>query len=618
MRSLENIRNQSFPVKTIDDWKEQAEKSLKGKKIELLQSTTYENIVLKPLYTEQDEQQVPDYPGGSDFRRGIAPLGYVTDEWKVAQKISYRTPEELKQKLQEALEKGQTAISFEVSKTNSFPDLLAGLEKKYPFAINARWELNDMLKNLAGQYSDGTILTGYIGNDPVSLFAEVGAIQEELLKERTSQILQADGKFPDLRTVLVDTTPYHNGGANAVQELGIAAATGVYYLQELLDNGMNIEKALSKMIFQFSIGSNFFMELSKLRAARVLWKRIAELYGAEAEARGMQIAATTSSFTKTNFDSHVNILRSANEAFAAVLGGAQYLHVEPFNELTGPTSFSERIARNIQLILKEEAHLQKVVDPAGGSWYVETLTNQLAENAWGFFKEIEAAGGILEALKSNWLQQQIAAVYEKKNLDIQIRKQSIVGTNVYAKLDEAVPSQKQLMKIAAATKDFEAIPQHRLAEPYEELRFKANQLQETTGAAPSVGMLCLGELKQHKPRLDFMKGFLAAGGIHPAESKPVHTIEDARQFIIDLKTNFVCICGTNEQYEQIGHEMLTALKSEFPNLIFLLAGLPEKELQAQWYEEGLKRFIHVKSNCCETIDEILSDMEVNSLEQTKA
>lgn len=615
---MENIRNQSFPVKTIDDWKEQAEKSLKGKKVELLQSTTYENIVLKPLYTEQDEQGVPDYPGGSDFRRGIAPLGYVTDEWKVAQKISYQTTEELKQKLQEALEKGQTAISFEVSKNSSFPDLVAGLEEKYPFAINARWELNDILKNLAGQYSDGTNLTGYIGNDPVSLFAEVGAIQEELLKERTSQILQADGKFPDLRTVIVDTTPYHNGGANAVQELGIAAATGVKYLQELLDHGMNIEKALSKMIFQFSIGSNFFMELSKLRAARVLWKRIAELYGAEAEARGMQIAATTSSFTKTIFDSHVNILRSANEAFAAVLGGAQYLHVEPFNELTGPTSFSERIARNIQLILKEEAHLQKVVDPAGGSWYVETLTNQLAENAWEFFKEIEAAGGILEALKSNWLQQQIAAVYEKKNLDIQIRKQSIVGTNVYAKLDEAVPSQKQLMKMAAATKDFEVIPQHRLAEPYEELRFKANQLQETTGVAPSVGMLCLGELKQHKPRLDFMKGFLAAGGIHPAESKPVHTIEDARQFIIDLKTNFVCICGTNEQYEQIGHEMLIALKSEFPNLIFLLAGLPEKELQAQWYEEGIKRFIHVKSNCCETIDEILSDMEVNSLEQTKA
>ncbi|MBU8916355.1 methylmalonyl-CoA mutase subunit beta [Bacillus sp. FJAT-29953] len=618
MRSLENIRNQSFPVKTIDDWKEQAEKSLKGKKAELLQSTTYEDIVLKPLYTEQDEQQVPDYPGGSDFRRGIAPLGYVTDEWKVAQKISYQTPEELKQKLQMAIEKGQTALSFEVSKNNSFPDLLAGLEKKYPFAINARWEQNDILKNLAGQYSDGTNLTGYIGNDPVSLFAEVGSIQEELLKERTSQILQADGKFPDLRTVLVDTTSYHNGGANAVQELGIAAATGVYYLQELLDNGMNIEKALSKMIFQFSIGSNFFMELSKLRAARVLWMRIAELYGAEAEARGMQIAATTSSFTKTVFDHHVNILRSANEAFAAVLGGAQYLHVDPFNELTGPTSFSERIARNIQLILKEEAHLQKVVDPAGGSWYVETLTNQLAESAWEFFKEIEAAGGILETLKSNWLQQQIATVYEKKNLDIQTRKQSIVGTNVYAKLDEAVPSQNQPIKIAAATKDFEAIPQRRLAGPYEELRFKANLLQEKTDAAPSVGMLCLGELKQYKPRLDFMKGFLAAGGIHPAESKPVHTIEDARQFIIDLKTNFVCICGTNEQYEQTGHDMLTALKSEFPNLIFLLAGLPEKELQAQWYEEGVKQFIHVKSNCCETIDEILSDMEVNSLEQTKA
>lgn len=620
LRGLENLRKQAFPVKTKQEWKEKAEQSLKGKTIDSLQSPTYENIILKPLYTRDDIQPMPDYPGGSDFRRGIYPLGYITNDWKVAQRISFQSLEELRGKLHQAVEKGQTALSFEVlnelfESDDSLSSLLTDLDSRLPFAINSKGMQASFLANLVNQN-----ITGYIANDPISLFAERGSVSEELFEDWSKDILLANERFPDLRTILIDTTPFHNGGANAVQELGIAAAEGVFYLQQLIDSGIDVDTALSKMVFHFSIGSNFFMEVAKLRAARILWSKITEVYGADSSLQGMQIAAETSSITMTVHDPHVNLLRAGNEAFAAIVGGVQYLHVMPFDDITGPNSFSERIARNIQFILKEEAHLQKVIDPAGGSWYVEQLTTQLAESAWSYFQQIEANGGILEVLKTNWLQKEIAVVFSKRNIDILTRKQSIVGTNVYANLDEIVPSIKleKAKPYFVNGKEIEAIPQRRLSEPYEEMRNKAKLLAEKTGSIPTVGMLCLGVLKQHKARLEFMKGFLAAGGIKAAESEPILTLENARQFVTDMKTRHVCFCGTNEQYEMMGHEILTSLKAEFPEQIFYLAGLPEKEQQSLWVNEGIRQFIHVKSNCYETLSTILNELEVTIGEETKA
>ncbi|MGG3470899.1 methylmalonyl-CoA mutase family protein [Neobacillus pocheonensis] len=619
---MEQLKKQTFPSKSIHDWEEKAEQSLKGKKIESLKSPTYENIVLKPLYSREDVLSVPNYPGGSDSRRGINALGYVTNEWKVAQRINAGTVNELTLKLQEAIGKGQTAISFELNKEFCESESLADLYQKYPFAINSKTLQKEFLKSLASQISERDNVTGYIANDPISLFVQAGETSEEFLATWSVDIQEAHDTFPQLRTVLVDTTPYHNGGANAVQELGIAAATGVYYLQMLIDKGLDIDSILNKMVFQFSIGSNFFMEAAKLRASRVIWDRITTLYGANGESARMHITAKTSAFTKTITDKHVNLLRAANEAFAAVLGGVQFIQVDPFDQITGSNAFSDRIARNIQLILKEEAHLQKVVDPAGGSWYIETLTNQLAEKAWSFFQQIDVMGGIHEAVKSNWLQQEIAAVFEKRNTDIQSRKQSIIGTNVYANLDEMIPVKKPIQKtILISTTDsfsIEKIPKRRLSEPFEELRYKAKLIEEKTGSFASVGMICLGELKQHKARLDFMKGFLAAGGIQAVNSTPIFNLEEAREFVAGLNTNFACFCGTNEQYEWMGHQILSALKVEFPNRTFFLAGLPDNDNQEAWKNEGIAQFIHVKSNCYKTVASILSDLEVGPIEKAKA
>lgn len=627
--SLDNLQNQSFPLKTLEDWKTKAEESLKGKSIETLKSNTYENIILKPLYNRQDGQKTPDYPAGSDFRRGIHPLGYITNDWKVAQRIAYQSVDELKEKLHGNVEKGQTALAFEVTEALFEPkpilnDILGELPSKFPFAINGRGLQSAFLAALIEGEAGTNEIKGYVASDPLSLFAEDGYIHEDFIKSWMDDIKLANKKLPKLRTVLIDTSTYHQGGANAVQELGIAAASGTFYLQKLLESGMKVENVLGKMIFQFSIGSNFFMELAKIRAARILWNKITQVYGANTKDRGMHISAETSSFTKTAYDPYVNLLRAGNEGFAAVAGGVQYLHITPFDDITGSSHLSERIARNTQNILKEEAYLQKVVDPAGGSWYVEALTVELAEKAWEYFQQIEAKGGMLEVLKLGWLQDEIASVGTKRKQDVFTRKQSIVGTNVYANLAEVAKSSTvrpcNNFKIFGGnnTINIRKIKKMRLSEPFEELRKKSEAIEAKSGSKPKIGMICLGELKDYKPRFDFMRGFVAAGGIEAVDSGSITSIESAKQFVLSQKTNYFCLCGGNNQYESTGHDILEFLNREFPDRIFYLAGMPEKEQQSQWVNEGVKQFIHLKSNCYETLTTILTEMEVAQDEYKKA
>lgn len=630
---LTEMKEQSFPSYRWGEWKKVAEESLKGKPLEALQRTTYENIILKPLYISEDNKANSQYPGEEDFRRGINPLGYLTNNWKIAQCLSGTNLQELKEKLKAAMESGQTALSFGVSKElieadGFLKDLVGEYYRQYPFAVDAGGYQTDVIKALEGiaqSQEDQVKVSGYVAADPLSEITLTGSLPDDFssfLKEFSKSLYRANEKFPNLRTLLVNTTPYHNGGANAIQELGIAAATGVFYLDSL--EALDAEQTMNNLIFKFSIGSNYFMEIAKLRAARVIWNKVAEAYGVNENSRAMSIAAETSMFTKTAFDSYVNLLRGGNEAFAAVVGGVQYLHVTPFDQLTGSNSFSERIARNIQLILQEEAHLTKVIDPAGGSWYIEQLTNELAQKGWQFFQEIEAVGGILDALKTGWLQTKIADVYEKRKQDIFTRKQSIVGTNVYANLaDTATENTREVQNPSGNQKDeltiaITQIPQLRLSQPFEGLRKRADELKQKSGKVPCVGLICIGSLKEHKARLDFVRGFLSAGGVTVQASEPIHSVEEALEFVSKSEINHFCICGTNDLYQILGMEILQAIKVKLTEQNIYLAGLPAQDDQVKWTENGLKQFIHVKSNCFESLSSILSEMEVSVNEQIQA
>lgn len=608
--SVQEMKNQSFPNYLLNDWKLTALESLKGKPLDCLQTDTYESILLKPLYSKKDEKISTDYPGGSDYKRGLHTLGYITNKWKIAQRIAYTSQQELVNNLKVAIERGQTAYSFEPA-DSLFPlkdDLVQFLieQSKIPFAINAKDYFKKMLNELSGQAGiEKERILGFIGFDPLSTFILKGSMPGDVdgfFNGWATDIEQYNERFPHLKTILVDLSTYHNGGANAVQELGIACSTGVFYLQQLLEKGMELHEILSKMIFHFSIGSNFFMEIAKIRAARILWNKIAEVYGAKMEYRGMDISAETSAFTKTMLDKHVNILRAGNEAFAAVLGGVQYLHVTPFDE---ESHFSERLARNTQHILQEEAHLQHVVDPAGGSWYIESLTREIAEKAWAFFKTIEAKGGIVPTIQSNFIQKEIQAINEKRKQDILTRKSSIIGTNVYANLDEKITNSIVASEEQKLGVEIRKIPQVRLSVPFEELRMKAASFKEK----PVVGLICIGKQKDFKARADFMKGFLAAGGILGKESGPISSSTLMIDFVKECQTKYFCLCSSNEIYESLGFEVLPSFLEKFPSYHLYFAGLPASEHQSKWLQGGIRTFIHTKSNGHEILKTILSEME---------
>ncbi|MBT2677584.1 methylmalonyl-CoA mutase small subunit [Bacillus sp. ISL-35] len=646
--TIENMKAASFKDAAFEDWQKKAAASLKGKPIETLYTHTYEDITLKPLYTKNDlpDELAGALPGEPDYRRGIHPYGYQSESWHIANRLSYNDLPELKEKMDSALTKGQTAISFEV-KSDLFPDqrglaeFFASYKNDYPLSLNAGLLQTPLLAALSiacKEAGPSSKVSGFVAADPVADAGQNGGLPKEekaFFAEWAKVLEEADQQLPQLKTVLANTVPYHDSGASAVQELAAGISTGVYLLQQLLDQGWDLKKALSKFVFHFAIGSNFFMETAKLRAARILWSKIAEAFGAEREDQRMVVSAETSKFTKTIFDPYVNMLRVGNEAFAAVLGGIQYLHTGSFEEAAGTVSaFSERVARNTQLILKSEAHLEKVADPAGGSWYIESLTNELAEKAWDLFLELDGRGGIYEALKSGWFHEQIAKTADAREQDIFNRKKSIIGTNVYANLSEAVSqpevqdrnskyfggtladsvkmieSEDSLLKrFEDIEKSFAPLESKRLSQPFEKLRFRANGL-EKMGQRPVVGLICLNQLKKHKPRADFISGLLSAGGIHALRSGEIHTVQEALEFIKASSAKQFVISGDQTSYNSFGPGLALEIKKEYDVKLYL-AGIPE-EKESEWKTAGIQDFLHVRSNAYQSLSSILQEMEVGT------
>lgn len=646
--TIESMKAASFNDAFFEDWQKKAAASLKGKPIESLYTNTYEDIMLKPLYTKEDfpDQLAGALPGEPGYRRGIHPFGYQSESWHISNRLFYKDLTELKEKMDSALAKGQNAISFEV-KPDLFLDprglaeFFASYKNDYPLSLNAGLLQTPLLAALsvsckeAGASSE---VSGFVAADPVAEASLNGGLpkeEQEFFAEWAKVLEEADQQLPQLKTVLANTVPYHDSGASAVQELAAGISTGVYLLQQLLDQGWELKKALSKFVFHFAIGSNFFMETAKLRAARILWSKIAEAYGAEPGDQKMVLSAETSRYTKTIFDPYVNMLRTGNEAFAAVLGGIQYLHTGSFEEATGTVSaFSERVARNTQLVLKSEAHLEKVADPAGGSWYIESLTNELAEKAWNLFLELDGMGGIYEALRSGWLQEQIAKTADAREQDVFKRKKSIIGTNFYANLSEAVsqPLVKDrksqyfggtladsvrmiesgdslLKRLEEIEQSFTPLESKRLSQPFEKLRFRANGL-EKMGQRPVVGLICLDQLKKHKPRADFISGLLSAGGIHALRSDEIHTVQEALEFIKASSAKQFIICGDQTSYNSFGPELALEIKKEYDVKLYL-AGIPE-ERESEWHTAGIQDFLHVRSNAYQSLSSILQEMEAGT------
>jgi methylmalonyl-CoA mutase len=465
-----------FTSPSSEQWKAAAGKSLKGASFKSLVTPTYEEIDLQPIYTREDAAALPHLgqkPGFAYYLRGSTPGGYVEQPWEICQEIPAGLPRQFNEELKQDLQRGQTGIHLALDQAarkgldsdaaapgdagrdgiaiSTLEDLaaaLAGIDiEKYPLHIEAGFAGLEVIMMLSAllrqQEKDTRRLKGSIDTDPLGFLITAGDLPVSLstvYAEMAQSVNWAGQHAPHLKTIGISGLPYHNAGADAVRELAYTLATAVEYIDGLSEHGAAVEAICSNMRFTFGIGPFYFMEIARLRAARMLWAKIVEAYGGGSSAQKMTIHARTSSYNQTRYDPYVNMLRTTTEAFAAVAAGVDSLHTNRFNEVSGSSDeFSRRAARNIQVLLREECHLGQPLDPGGGSYYIEALTHEVSQKAWQYFQEIEAGGGMLKVLQKGLPQEETAALHEKRKQDLAQGKFLMVGTNFSANANEKKP-----------------------------------------------------------------------------------------------------------------------------------------------------------------------------------
>ncbi|NED78275.1 methylmalonyl-CoA mutase, partial [Streptomyces sp. SID9944] len=366
------------------------------------------------------------------------------------------------------------------------------------------------------------------------------------------------GTYPGLRALTVDALPYHEAGGSAAQELGASLATAVAYLRELTEAGLSVEQACAQLEFRYSATADQFLTIAKLRAARRLWAKIAEVCGAPRAGAQVQ-HVVTSPVMMTRRDPWVNMLRTTVATLAAGAGGADSVTVLPFDHALGlPDAFARRIARNTSTILVEESHLARVIDPAGGSWYVERLTDELARAGWEFFRWIERAGGQAAALRSGDLERELAETWRVRSERLAKRREPITGVSEFPHLAE-----KPVVRVSAPEARSGGLPRVRRDEAYEALRARSDARLAATGARPRIFLVPIGPAAAHTARLTFAANLFQAGGVEPVTEGSFE----------DSGASEVCLCSSDALYEEQAETVVAELRAAGASHVFL-AGRP--------------------------------------------
>jgi len=649
-----------FTPPTYAEWKEEAIASLKGAPFDKkLLTKTYEGITLEPLYTAEHAAAFgakSGLPGADGYLRGASAGGYSAKPWLIAQKSDALSPKKANAQLREGLSKGATAICFdpryypELTCLYDFKMLFEGIDiDKYPLQAHCGASAAPTLGLLAayaGQAGiDPAAVSGVIGADPLGTLARKGEIcaSIECYYDQMALCLRwAAEKMPQLKTIFVQGAVYHEGGASAVDELAAMFAAAIAYLDALSERGFSVDEIASQMAFSFPLGANFFMEIAKLRAARLIWAQIIAAYSGSEQAAKLDARAVTSRFTATVYDPYVNILRATTQAFSGVVGGVGALTVEPFDAaIRKSDEQSRRIARNIQVMMQNEFHLTAPVDPAGGSWFVETLTGQVAEAAWGKLQGIEEEGGLLAALKSGSLQTSIAATLSGRLKKLATRADKAVGSNIYSNvLEKRLSGEEEfccctnedntpaegveycLTTVAAAftrgdnvtqvkaalnqgeNETVSAIWPHRWTEQFEALRDRTAILEDKLGKKFTVFLANMGPIPQHKARADFSAGFMEVGGFTVLRNNGFADVAAAVEAAVASGAQVTVICSTDDTYPQIVPELTRAIKAQAPQMQVILAGMPAPEYKDSYMEAGLDDSIHIKADCLSVLSKI--------------
>ena len=678
-----------FPVPTYEEWKTACIELLKGAPFEKKMFTkTYEGLTFSPMYFHNDTEPIlpkNSYPGMGDFVRGATANVYVNAPWGIAQACDETFPADNNELLKHEIDKGSTIYNIKLdcaTKRNvdarecehigkdgvslttleDVETLLKDLKlDKYPLYVYAgESSVPIMALIIAAVKKNGgdvSKLRGFIGANPIGELAAKGKLNQSLDKlydEAAAAAKWALKNAPELKTAFINSDVFSNGGANDVQELAYTISAAVNYLRAMLERGLTIEEAAEQIMFGVSVGANFFMQVAKLRAIRPIWAEIIKAFGGSEKVQHIHVHARPAYFFKTVYDPYVNLLRNTTELFSAVVGGLDSFENAPFDEaIRKGDEFSRRIARNMQIILQEEFGLLQPIDPAGGSWAVETLTKQIKEKIWAEFQNIESKGGIVAALKEGYPQTEIQKILDARLKTIEGRRDRIVGVNMYANMTEerldprvedfaenkklrtaaiekylaGVNAKDALAKVdannfetainaaaAGATiaelraalgtgesDEVKTIGKHRWSEKIEQLRETTENYKAKNNDNVKIFLANMGPIPQHKIRADFTTGFLQVGAFEVLSNNGFATAEEAAAAAKESGADAVVICSTDDTYPEIVPALAPKLHEALPNATVYLAGAAPAELAETYKQAGIDDYINIRSNCYQTL-----------------
>ena len=420
---------------------------------------------------------------------------------------------------------------------------------------------------------------------------------------RIAELIRKTKEYKHIRVVTVSGQIFGNSGSTIVEELAFVLSAGHDYLVRLMDAGLTIEEAARKLRFSFSVSSNYFMEIAKFRAARMLWANIVKGYNPSKNcACKMHIHARTADWNQTVYDPYVNMLRGTTEAMSATIAGVHSLEVTPFDAaFESPTEFSKRIARNVELLLKHESHFDQVVDPAGGSYYVENLTQSIAAEAWKLFLEIEEKGGYAEAYKAGFIKERVEASAAAKDKAIATRRQTLLGANQFPNFTEVAPKEITAEAVTRPAAEGNVLTPYRGAMAFEAMRLHVDR----SGKQPKAFMLTCGNLAMARARAQFSCNFFACAGIRVQDNTFFKDLEEGVKAALESKAEIVVLCSSDDCYAELAPRVKEMLGDK---AILVIAGAPAcmAELEAQ----GIGNFIHVKSNVLDTLHNYLTQMGI--------
>ena len=601
-----------FTAPTTQEWLDKIEVDLKGADFQKrLVWRTNEGFNVQPFYRREDLadlKAVDSLPGEFPFVRGNKKDNNL---WFVRQEIVADDAKAANTKALDILNKGIDSIGFRIAGSNVSPEFVATLldgilpqyvELNFKTCQRHCVELAEILVDYFKQKNYPLDeLKGSINFDPISKVLVKGKDVTPVL-QFAKPLIEALKELPGYRCINVNTSELNNAGAYIYQELGYALAWGAEYLNLLTEAGVEATEAAKRIKFNMGVSENYFMEIAKFRAARMLWAQIVKQYEPKCDcACQMHVCAITSEYNQTLFDSYVNLLRSQTETMSAAIANVDSIIVTPFDKpYEQPTEFAERIARNQQLLLKEEAHFDKLVDVAGGSYTIEHLTDAIAKEGWKLFLAVEEAGGFLaEALKGN-ITNAVNESNTKRHADAAKRKEFILGTNQFPNFTETSDGKEPLGPVCCCSTatdepaDLPRLNKERLASEFETLRLST----EKAPKQPIAFMLTIGNLAMRQARAQFSCNFLAAAGYKVMDNLGFKTVEEGVDAALEAKADIVVICSSDDEYAEYA---IPAFQYLGGRAMFVVAGAPacSEDLKAA----GIENFIHVKSNQLGTLKE---------------